>query len=237
MPVWSAPIADNNFAGKQKRRMPKDGDETPLTFKSFSPLTRFPSGSADFAKGFNITNPSALGSRNASISWQQNICHRKEQITIMQIQTKTPQSGKTAALFNKQKTNREDTLARADVNTIQDPGTFGPSELCTWSVAAGACRFQTNQPSIARKLSQRSGAGLVAWSVNGGYLRIFQERISPRLARKLVSRYLKGFSSLKGSHNAEITPTNARFLSLKRPPSRRNPYGKDRTGVMEERAA
>jgi hypothetical protein len=100
---------------------------------------------------------------------------------------------------------------------------FGPPELCTWPVGPGTCRFQTNQPSIARKLSQRSGAGLVAWSVNGGYLRIFQERISPRSARKLVTRYLK---SLKDSDSRTIKATNARFLGLKRQRNRRNSSGR-----------
>ena len=86
----------------------------------------------------------------------------------------------------------------AEVN--RDPfGTFGTPEVCTWSVGPGTCRFQTDQPCIARKLSQRSGAGLVAWSVQVGYLLIFQETISPRSARKLVTRYLKAHRSLKES--------------------------------------
>lgn len=72
--------------------------------------------------------------------------------------------------------------------------------------APGVCRFQTSSPEIARKLSQRRGARLIAWSVHGGYLRIFEERIEPWRARQLVKRY--------------ITPTNGAFSSPISPPSR-----------------
>ena len=84
---------------------------------------------------------------------------------------------------------------------------FGPPELCTWPVAPGTCRFQTTRPDFARKLSQRSGARLVAWSEQGGYLRVFEEAIEPWRARDLVSRFL--------------TATNRAFLKPKRPLSRR----------------
>src|SRR5215471_11218963 len=74
---------------------------------------------------------------------------------------------------------------------MNDPfKTFGPPELCTWRVAPGICRFQTTSPRFARKLSQRSRARLVAWSVNKGYLRVFEEEIQPWRARRLVIRYL-----------------------------------------------
>ena len=75
---------------------------------------------------------------------------------------------------------------------MNDPfQTFGPPELCTWRYTPGVCRFQTTEPRFARKLSQRSRARLVAWSVNKKYLRIFQEEIQPWRARRLVTRYLK----------------------------------------------
>ena len=90
-----------------------------------------------------------------------------------------------------------------------DPfATFGNEHLCVWRVAASICWFQTRRPHLARKLSQRSRAGLVAYSVHGGYLRVFQEKISPRSARKLVSRYLR----IKDSTTLLIKATNARFL-------------------------
>jgi hypothetical protein len=47
--------------------------------------------------------------------------------------------------------------------------TYGPSELCTWSVGPGICRFQTNQPCIARKLSQRTGAQLSYFGLGRSY--------------------------------------------------------------------
>jgi len=56
---------------------------------------------------------------------------------------------------------------------------FGTSQLCVWREAPGVCRLQTRNPAFARKLSQRSKACLVAYSVSGGYLRVFQEPIKP----------------------------------------------------------
>jgi hypothetical protein len=88
---------------------------------------------------------------------------------------------------------------------VSDPfSTYGPPELCTWRYGHGTCRFQTTSPKFARKLSQRRGAGLVGWSVTNNYLRIFEEKIVPWRARRLVIRYLK--------------PTNGGFLSDKSPP-------------------
>jgi hypothetical protein len=86
---------------------------------------------------------------------------------------------------------------------MSDPfKTFGPPELCTWRYAPGICRFQTTWPKFARKLSQRRGASLVAWSVNKGYLRIFQEAIAPWRARRLVTRYLK---AANGAFSKDVT--------------------------------
>jgi hypothetical protein len=125
-------------------------------------------------------------------------------------------------------------LKAAGASHTRDPfGTFGPSELCTWSVGAGICRFQTNQPRIARKLSQRSEAQLVAYSVHGGYLRIFQEKISPRAARKLVSRYLKGVGKVKESGTGDEMPTNARFSALISPLASRKSPGGLREGAVK----
>jgi hypothetical protein len=78
---------------------------------------------------------------------------------------------------------------------------FGPPVLCTWRYAHGTCRFQTTDPEFARKLSQRSGARLVAWSVSGEYLRVFEEEICPWRARQLVTRFLM--------------PTNGTFSAAK----------------------
>ena len=75
---------------------------------------------------------------------------------------------------------------------MSDPfKTYGPSELGTWCCGPSICRFQTSSPEIARKLSQRRGASLVAWSLTNQYLRIFEEEIEPWRARHLVTRYLK----------------------------------------------
>src|SRR6266853_490992 len=69
--------------------------------------------------------------------------------------------------------------------------TFGPPELRVWRYCSGVCRIQTRSPVFARKLAQRSKARLVGYSVSGGYLRIFQEKMTIGRGRKLVARYVK----------------------------------------------
>jgi hypothetical protein len=83
---------------------------------------------------------------------------------------------------------------------------FGTEKLCTWTVGPGTCRFQTRSPEFARKLGQRSGARLVGESVNGGYLRIYQEKIEPWRARQLVTRYLAIGTPPNGAISPEISP-------------------------------
>jgi hypothetical protein len=90
--------------------------------------------------------------------------------------------------------------------------TFGPLDLCTWRYAFGICRFQTTSPQFARKLSQRSGARLVAWSVNKGYLRIFEEEIEAWRARLLVTRYLK---AANGAFSEGLAQPHARRTAAK----------------------
>ena len=109
---------------------------------------------------------------------------------------------------------------------MNDPfKTFGPPELCSWRHAPGVCRFQTTSPRFARKLSQRSRARLVAWSVSKGYLRIFQEEIQPWRARRLVIRYLKaangGFSESVGQ--SQPLKTAERVTGAARPKGRLKP--------------
>ena len=100
---------------------------------------------------------------------------------------------------------------------------FGTPELCTWPVGPGTCRFQTRRPDFARKLSQRSGTRLVAWSVTGGYLRVFQEPIKPWRARNLVERYL--------------APTNGAFLlTLCHRTRRKQAGGKDSGRIWKGRS-
>jgi hypothetical protein len=121
-------------------------------------------------------------------------------------------------------------LKAGEASHHRDPfDTFGPPELCTWRVGPNTCRFQTNEPRIARKLTQRSGAALVGYSVYGRYLRIFQERISPRSARKLVTRYLRGNGKVKESASHSIKATNARFLGQNATASASEPAGRVRT--------
>jgi len=80
--------------------------------------------------------------------------------------------------------------------------TSGPQVLCTWRYVPRICRFQTTSPQFARKLTQRSYAKLVGWSVNGGYLRIFQEKIALWRARNLVTRY---FTATNGAFSTLIS--------------------------------
>ena len=90
--------------------------------------------------------------------------------------------------------------------------TYGQPELCCWCYVSGVCRFQTTHPEFARKLSQRSGARLVAWSVNKGYLRVFEEQIEPWRARELVTRYL---TPTNRAFSNRISPLNRSRISLK----------------------
>jgi hypothetical protein len=91
---------------------------------------------------------------------------------------------------------------------VSDPFyTYGPPELCTWRYGPSICRFQTTSPQIARKLSQRRGASLVAWSVTKQYLRVFQEEIEPWRARRLVTRYLR---PTNGALLGDVAPQKVR---------------------------
>jgi len=82
--------------------------------------------------------------------------------------------------------------------------TFGPPELCTWRYEPGVCRFQTTSPELGRKLNRRAGARLVGWSVNGRYLRIFQEEIELWRAKNLVKRYLKVTNAAFSVHASRL---------------------------------
>lgn len=69
---------------------------------------------------------------------------------------------------------------------------MGNSEICGWKVAPGYFFVQTRCPDLARKLSRRSDTALVAYSVFGGYLRIYGiPAARPQFVRALLSRYLK----------------------------------------------
>jgi hypothetical protein len=99
----------------------------------------------------------------------------------------------------------------AKLRLTENYPTFGTSQLCVWRHAPRACRFQTRNPVFARKLSQRSKACLVAYSVSGGYLRVFEERIQPWRALALVRRYL--------------APANRAFCDAVTAPARPNQAG------------
>ena len=94
--------------------------------------------------------------------------------------------------------------------------TFGAPELCMWPIEPGTCRFQTRRPDFARKLSQRSGARLVAWSVHGGYLRVFEEKIEPWRARDLVTRYLTATNRAFPSRTSRRTRRKSLGVSTQR---------------------
>lgn len=97
-----------------------------------------------------------------------------------------------------------------------DNDAFGTSELCTWPVGPGVCRFQTRSPEFARKFRDRAGANLVGWSVVGDYLRIYDEEIEPWRARQLVTRFLK---RPNGAFSSRISsPSRRKFkgVSLQR---------------------
>ncbi len=103
-----------------------------------------------------------------------------------------------------------------------DPfGTFGNEELCTWRVGPGLCRFQTRRPDFGGKLSDRSGTRLVAWSVSGGYLRVFEERINAWRARNLVRRYVKAANGAFSRVLASPARRKRALVSVQRPNRKR----------------
>lgn len=102
-------------------------------------------------------------------------------------------------------------------------GNHSRADLTCWPYAPGICRFQTSSPGIAKKLSQRRGARLVAWSVHGGYLRIFEERIEPWRARNLVKRYLKETNGAFSSHISSPSRRKSKGVSTQREASHERP--------------
>lgn len=61
-----------------------------------------------------------------------------------------------------------------------------------WKTAPGTYRIQTDEPSIARKLTRRKKCNLVAWGINT-YLRIFEianlrADNARRMARHIVTQ-------------------------------------------------
>ncbi len=85
---------------------------------------------------------------------------------------------------------------------------FGDERLSCWRVGRHTWRFQTRDPQLAAKLSERSKARLVLFSVYNGYLRAFDEDMERHQAHDLVTRYL--------------TPPNGRLLERKGPLLRGN---------------
>jgi hypothetical protein len=55
-------------------------------------------------------------------------------------------------------------------------------------VAEGDIRIQVHCPDQARRVSRMEGVRLVAWSVAGGYLRIFAVNRPPRWGRNLIRK-------------------------------------------------
>jgi len=87
-----------------------------------------------------------------------------------------------------------------------DRSTFGTEELCTWPVGSGVSRFQTRSPEFARRFRDRGGAKLVGWSVDGDYVRIYQEKIEPWRARNLVVRYLQPNGAFSARISSPLLP-------------------------------
>jgi hypothetical protein len=65
----------------------------------------------------------------------------------------------------------------------------------------------------------------VAWSVNKGYFRIFEEPMQPWRARHLVTRYLTAANEVFSESVAQLHPlrTGARVIGAARPKRRLKP--------------
>lgn len=64
-----------------------------------------------------------------------------------------------------------------------------------WMVAEGDIRIQVHCPEQARRLSRMDDVRLVAWSVAGGYLRIFAANRPPRWGRNLIAKLTVAYCS------------------------------------------
>jgi hypothetical protein len=67
------------------------------------------------------------------------------------------------------------------------------NHLIFWPVGGGEIRFQTSCPIIVKNLSRRVGIRLVGYNVEGGYLRLFQAKMSLTKAKKLTDRLANRF--------------------------------------------
>jgi hypothetical protein len=80
--------------------------------------------------------------------------------------------------------------------------------ICAWLIKPGISWIQTREPGFARKLSRRRDTRLVAVSVGGGFMRIYEMRRSPSLVQRLIKRFVV---------------TNARFSSTEASPRSQKP--------------
>ena len=85
----------------------------------------------------------------------------------------------------------------------------GTRELCAWTVARGVCWIQTRNPKFADLLKRRQNCRRVAWSVAGGYLRIFEEAKPLRWAERLIRRYTATTTGSGSGFSPPISPADA----------------------------
>ena len=67
--------------------------------------------------------------------------------------------------------------------------TLGNRLCCAWRVTGGIVWMQTRSPRIAAILSQRSDAKLVAYGVQGGYLKTFEVSKGLGWAERFMARH------------------------------------------------
>ena len=68
--------------------------------------------------------------------------------------------------------------------------TYGPPELCAWSVAPGVFWIQTTEPQFSRKLEKRQDVRRVEISGVNHFHRTFELRGTWRKIRRIIDRYL-----------------------------------------------
>lgn len=87
---------------------------------------------------------------------------------------------------------------------------IGTARLCAWQPAPGVVWVQTRSPEHARRLAQRSDGRRVAFSVAGGFLRIFEFRHSLTWGRNLIARYTLAETTANERKNKLGAPPRAR---------------------------
>jgi hypothetical protein len=119
-----------------------------------------------------------------------------------------PNRSQQSALKN-EPTPSSHSLGSGAIDRLPLNAVIGTNDLCAWQPVAGITWVQTRSPRFARKLSQRRDSRLVAWGVEGGYLRTFEFHQRLAWARRLIARYTRHDEATNEGKSAPPSPAGA----------------------------